>query len=232
MPPKKSKKVKKELTNPEQGLSKPAIMRILHRAGVKTASALVYAEFRDISMKFLKQVVRRSTLYTINRNKTTVHEKDVICSLDTLGYTYISPGGAGYPLNTSARLGFKVTKTKTNKRKTPKKDKLRSTHRFKSGTVSLRRIRRYQKSSELLLRKSPVKRIIRFHLDSIKIQSEYLNLDGSTFRLGSTATSALHTALEYHLVSVANRALFLALNSKRTRLQVTDVQIVADMMRN
>jgi histone H3 len=34
-------------------------------------------------------------------------------------------------------------------------------HRFKPGTVALREVRKYQKSTELLLRKAPFKRLVR-----------------------------------------------------------------------
>ena len=34
-------------------------------------------------------------------------------------------------------------------------------HRYKSGTVALREIRRYQKSTELLIRKLPFQRLVR-----------------------------------------------------------------------
>jgi len=229
----KTKKVKKRLTVPEQGLSKPAIMRILHRAGVKSTSSLVYDEFRSISMSFLRKVVMRSALYSNNRKKSTINEKDVINGLKTLGFVYLSPGGSGNPMSGSGlSFNFKITKTKTKKRKTPKKSKsgvLKGTHRFKSGTVSLRKIRRYQKSSELLLRRSPVKYIVRTLLNGINVKGEYLNLEGSGFRIGKTAAEAFHTALEYHLVNIASRALLLALNSKRIRLQVSDVKITANI---
>lgn len=236
MPPKskkqtKTKKIKKKLSVPEQGISKPAIMRILYRAGVKSTSSLVYDEFRRISMKLLGQVVRRAALYTNNRKKSTINEKDVISSLKTLGLTYLSEGGAGNTINdVGITFKIKVTKSKSKKRKTPKKSKKggppRATHRFKSGTVSLRSIRRYQKSTEFLIRRSPVKYIIRSLLDRIKITGQYLNLDGSEFRIGKTAVDVFQTALEYHLVNIANRALLLALNAKRTRLQLSDVRLV------
>jgi histone H3 len=37
----------------------------------------------------------------------------------------------------------------------------RKTHRFKSGTVALREIRKYQKTTDLLIRKLPFQRLVR-----------------------------------------------------------------------
>jgi len=245
MPPKtkKVKKTKKIRTIPEQGISKPAIMRILYRAGVKSTSSLVYQQMREISMSFLRRVVKRSILYSNNRKKTTIAEKDVINALKTLGFTYLSPGGSGSSISgISLRIYKSKTKANSKKRSTPKKNKGTGSrksrteggtikpHRFKSGTVALRSIRRYQKSTELLLRKSPIKDIIRFLLNEINITTKYLNIVGSEFRIGKTARDAFHTCLEYHLVSIASRALILSLNSKRTRLQVSDVKIVTKMI--
>ena len=36
-------------------------------------------------------------------------------------------------------------------------------HRYRPGTVALREIRRYQKSTELLIRKAPLQRVVRFY---------------------------------------------------------------------
>ena len=41
------------------------------------------------------------------------------------------------------------------------KGKLKKPHRYRPGTVALREIRRYQKSTELLIRKAPFQRLIR-----------------------------------------------------------------------
>lgn len=251
MPPKKTtkvKKIKKKLDFPEDGISKPAIMRILYRAGVKSTSSLVYDEFRSIAMTFLGKLIKTAALYTNNRKKSTINEADVINSLKTFGLVYLGSGGSGNIVSGEG-LYFKinVTKSKSNKRKTPKKNRkaanktglrkskgieggMGPTHRFKSGTVSLRSIRRYQKSSEFLIRRSPVKYIIRSILDKINIKSKYLELNGSEFRIGSTSINAFQTALENHLVNIASRSLLLALNSKRTRLQVLDVKVTRRLL--
>lgn len=48
--------------------------------------------------------------------------------------------------------------------KTPKK------HRFRPGTVALREIRRYQKTSELLLRKLPFQRLVREIAQDLRVR--------------------------------------------------------------
>ena len=45
-------------------------------------------------------------------------------------------------------------------------------HRYRPGTVALREIRRYQKSTDLLIRKLPFQRLVRDIAQSFKIRGE------------------------------------------------------------
>ena len=63
-------------------------------------------------------------------------------------------------------------------------------HRFRPGTVALREIRRYQKSTQLLIRKLPFQRLVREVAQKIK----------SDLRFQSTAILALQEAAESFLV--------------------------------
>ena len=49
-------------------------------------------------------------------------------------------------------------------------------HRFRPGTVALREIRRYQKSTELLIRKLPFQRLVREIAQDFKVRSETARL--------------------------------------------------------
>ena len=46
-------------------------------------------------------------------------------------------------------------------------------HRFRPGTVALREIRRYQKSTELLIRKLPFQRLVREIAQDFKVCDSY-----------------------------------------------------------
>lgn len=59
-------------------------------------------------------------------------------------------------------------------------------HRFRPGTVALREIRRYQKSTELLIRKLPFQRLVR------ELAHEYK----ADLRFQSSALLAIHEAAE------------------------------------
>ena len=48
---------------------------------------------------------------------------------------------------------------------------MKKPHRFRPGTVALREIRRYQKSTELLIRKLPFQRLVREIAQDFKVLS-------------------------------------------------------------
>jgi len=67
---------------------------------------------------------------------------------------------------------------------------MKKPHRFRPGTVALREIRRYQKTTELLIRKLPFQRVVREIADLLRVchckawlivpLTRYLSEDGST----------------------------------------------------
>ncbi len=65
-------------------------------------------------------------------------------------------------------------------------------HRFRPGTVALRDIRKYQKSTELLIRKLPFQRLVR------EIAHEFKH----DLRFQSSAVLALQEAAEAYIVSL------------------------------
>merc|ERR1719198_831433 len=69
---------------------------------------------------------------------------------------------------------------------------LKKIHRYRPGTVALREIRRYQKSTDLLVRKLPFQRLIREIAQDFK----------SDLRFQSSAIAALQEASESYLVGL------------------------------
>jgi len=69
---------------------------------------------------------------------------------------------------------------------------IKKTRRFRPGTVALREIRRYQKSTELLIRKLPFQRLVREIAQDCK--------DGLRFQ--SSAIAALQEASEAYLTAL------------------------------
>merc|ERR1712078_763204 len=87
--------------------------------------------------------------------------------------------------------------------------------RFRPGTVALREIRKYQKSTELLLRKGPFQRLVR----------EIATQEGGTeeTRFQSQALMALQEATESFLVSLFEDSNLCALHAKRVTIMPKDM---------
>ena len=67
---------------------------------------------------------------------------------------------------------------------------MKKPHRYRPGTVALREIRKYQKSTDLLIRKAPFQRLVREIAQDFK----------TDLRFQSTAVLALQEASEAYLV--------------------------------
>lgn len=85
----------------------------------------------------------------------------------------------------------------------------KKTHRWKPGTVALREIRRYQKTSELLINKLPFQRLVR----------EILELRGGPQRIQSTALLALQEAAEMHLIQTLEDTNLCAIHANRVTIR-------------
>mmetsp|Transcript_14693 Transcript_14693/g.22935 ORF Transcript_14693/g.22935 Transcript_14693/m.22935 type:complete len:140 (-) Transcript_14693:93-512(-) len=92
---------------------------------------------------------------------------------------------------------------------------IKKPHRFKPGTVALREIRRFQKSTELLIRKLPFQRLVR------EIAQEFK----TDLRFQSSAISALQEASEAYLVGLFEDTNLCAIHAKRVTIMPKDIQL-------
>lgn len=92
-------------------------------------------------------------------------------------------------------------------------------HRYKPGTVALREIRRYQKSTERLIRKLPFQRLCR------SICREQAN--AADIRFQGPALVALQEATELYLVGLFEDALLCAQHAKRVTVFGKDFLLVS-----
>jgi histone H3 len=92
---------------------------------------------------------------------------------------------------------------------------VKKSKRFRPGTAALREIRRYQKSTELLIRKMPFQRLVR------EISQEF-RMD---LRFQSTAILALQEATEAYLVGLFEDTNLCAMHAKRVTIQPKDMQL-------
>lgn len=100
----------------------------------------------------------------------------------------------------------------------------RQKKRFRPGTVALREIRKYQKSTDLLLRKLPFARIVReIANDMTTDMVDYET--GSGLRWQTSALLALQEATEAYLVHLFEDANLCAIHAKRVTIMQRDIQL-------
>ena len=83
------------------------------------------------------------------------------------------------------------------------------------GTVALREIRKYQKSTELLIRKLPFQKVVR------EIATDYKN----DLRFQSQAILALQEATEAYLIGLFEDTNLCAIHAKRVTIMPKDMQL-------
>lgn len=94
-------------------------------------------------------------------------------------------------------------------------EQIKKPHRFRPGTVALREIRRYQKSSELLIRKLPFQRLVREIAQDFK----------TDLRFQASAIAALQEASEAYLVGLFEDTNLCAIHAKRVTIFPKDLQL-------
>ena len=109
----------------------------------------------------------------------------------------------------------KQVATKAARKSAPATGGVKKPHRYRPGTVALREIRRYQKSTELLIRKAPFLRLVR------EISQGYKE----DLRFQTTAVLALQQAAEAYLVGLFEDTNLCAIHAKRVTIMPKDIQL-------
>jgi histone H3 len=117
--------------------------------------------------------------------------------------------------NTGGKAPRKNVASKAARKTAPSSGGVKKPHRFKPGTVALREIRKYQKSTELLVRKLPFQRLVR------EIAQEFK----TDLRFQSSAVLALQEASEAYMVGLFEDTNLCAIHAKRVTIMPKDIQL-------
>jgi histone H3 len=117
--------------------------------------------------------------------------------------------------STGGKAPRKQLATKAARKSAPATGGVKKPHRYRPGTVALREIRRYQKSTELLIRKLPFQRLVREIAQDFK----------TDLRFQSSAVSALQEASEAYLVGLFEDTNLCAIHAKRVTIMPKDIQL-------
>ncbi|XP_041789791.1 histone H3-like [Chelmon rostratus] len=218
-----AKRHRKVLRDNIQGITKPAIRRLARRGGVKRISGLIYEETRGVLKVFLENVIRDAVTYTEHAKRKTVTAMDVVYALKRQGRTLHHRSGWSIMArtkqtarkSTGGKAPRKQLATKAARKSAPATGGVKKPHRYRPGTVALREIRRYQKSTELLIRKLPFQRLVREIAQDFK----------TDLRFQSSAVMALQEASEAYLVGLFEDTNLCAIHAKRVTIMPKDIQL-------
>ncbi|XP_046884670.1 histone H3-like [Hypomesus transpacificus] len=123
--------------------------------------------------------------------------------------------------STGGKAPRKQLATKAARKSAPATGGVKKPHRYRPGTVALREIRltsinyRYQKSTELLIRKLPFQCLVREIAQDFK----------TDLRFQSSAVMALQEASEAYLVGLFEDTNLCAIHAKRVTIMPKDIQL-------
>ena len=108
---------------------------------------------------------------------------------------------------------------------------IKKPHRYRPGTVALREIRRYQKGTDLLIRKAPFQRLVREIMEDLPRRYSRLPNYGQVQsdppdRWQSTALLALQEAAEAFLIGFFEDTNECAIHAKRVTIMPKDMHLV------
>ena len=178
-----------------------------------------YKDIKD-SIYFQENMLKkkRTTKLTANQKKTLLAGKEphtpiLATPLRKTGTSNRANKAACNEVDGATKAGRKVS-TKGSRR-TNTTGSMKKPHRYRPGTVVLREIRHYQKSTELLCRKLPVSCLIREIAQDFK----------TDLRFQASAIGALHKAMEYYIVDLLEDTNLCAIHTKRVTIMPKDMQL-------
>lgn len=117
--------------------------------------------------------------------------------------------------STGGKHPQKQLAAKAARKSAPATGGIKKPHRFRPGTVALREIRKYQKSTELLIRKLPFQRLVREIAQDFK----------TDLRFQASAIAALQEASEAYLTGLFEDTNLCAIHAKRVTIMPKDIHL-------
>lgn len=205
------KRHRKILRDNIQGLVKPSILRLAHRAGNKRVSGLIFEEIRGVAKVNLENFIRLAITVKDYARRKTVQSTDALVAMEMLG-VYPAVG-----LDHNGRLKhFRGVAKREAKAEGKGEAEGKSHRRFHPGTVAIRDAKKQQKNSDnLVFRRLPFNRLVReimqdFHED-VRATASFIDLAQFYVELKLLRT------LRY-----ANRVM---VHAKRQTLMPKDIQL-------
>ena len=110
-------------------------------------------------------------------------------------------------------------RTKNTPSRKPLQNPGKKPYRYRPGSLALKEIRRYQKTTDLLIKKLPFQRLVK------EIMTELTQDKKESYRIQSAALSALQEASETYLTHLFNDTNLAAIHAGRVTIQPKDMKL-------
>lgn len=137
--------------------------------------------------------------------------------------------------STGGKAPRKQLATKAARKSAPSTGGVKKPHRYRPGTVALREIRRYQKSTELLIRKLPFQRLVREIAQDFKTDLRFQSAAIGALQVNVKSMWReiqidyflifLQEASEAYLVGLFEDTNLCAIHAKRVTIMPKDIQL-------
>ena len=117
--------------------------------------------------------------------------------------------------SSSAKVPRRLMATKAARKTAPAMGGIKKPHRYRPGTVAIREIRKYQKTTDLLIKKIPFQRVVR------EIAQDF----NSNLRFQSSAVMALQEATESYIVGLFEDTNLCAIHARRVTIMPKDMKL-------
>ena len=126
-------------------------------------------------------------------------------------------------ISTGGKAPRKELRTKAARKSQGQNGGVKKPHKFRPGTVALREIRKYQKSTDLLIRKLPFQRLVR------EISQDFKRGEG--YRHQRRGVEALQEGCESFLTCLFEDSQLCSLHGKRVTVQLKDMNLAMRLNR-
>lgn len=186
--------------DPVNGLTKPAIQRLMRKAGVKSASGMIYEEIRGVFLTMLDPMLQRIIRFVEHEDRKTVTPIDVKRAVESTGLRFFTHDDTVGRCAPRKRPGRQDPGPSTRRR-------------TRKGMGAMRNIRFYQRQSDCVyFTKTAFVRLVKDRVEQ-------------NFRFNKVALDQLQVFLETHVVRILENANLAAIHASRETLMPKDVQL-------
>lgn len=187
------------------GITKPVLMRMAHRAGVKNINGLVYEELRGILGIYLEEQLNRTITIAQHNDKKILKVDDLVTGSKVASIL-------NYDASNSKLVGGS---SDSNNVKTKRRNK--------PGTVALRDIKKQQKKIDLIIPKEPFKRLV---IDISK------NIKFFNIKFSKEFLDGLQILTENYIIVLLQDTDLVAIHAGRQTITPKDLQLVREIRQN